>query len=152
MSDNNSRYTLEPKDVLLNRGIKFSIPIEKSFKENNWGLYYHGRAGWIFQTSAANEPTDTLSVVLDHTLGEISLFRDDLPPTIGRLRTSSRNRKIFINFRYYDNLVIPEIDGEHHRVWCESEEELNKGKHSLKITLKDKVKNETSLARTVTVR
>jgi hypothetical protein len=171
MSDNNShsiRYTLEPQNVLLNRGIKFSIPIEKLFKENHWGLYYRGRAGWIFQTSTADEQTNTFSIVLDRMLGELSLFRDDVPPTIGRLRAHSRSGKVFINFRYYDNLsgvdtdeiklyindklVIPEIDGEHHRVWYEGEEKLDPGKHSLKIILKDKAKNETSLSRTITVR
>ena len=49
-------------------------------------------------------------------------------------------------------MVIPEIDGEHRLVSYIGEERLDHGKHHIRISMKDRMKNETVVSRVVTVR
>jgi len=159
-------YELKPRDLLLNRGLKISI---KSNEPNNYlGLYYRSNQGWIFQTAAKDEGTEYFSTLLTYTLGDIGLFQDDIAPTIGRLHLKYNNPNLYISFRYYDNLsgvdtdeikiyldnklIIPEIDGEHSKVFLNEQEHLDKGKHIVRITLKDRMKNSTELVRTLNVK
>jgi hypothetical protein len=161
-------YLFGPEDVPLDRGLRVTLRAPTPSHNEHWGLYYRGRSGWVFQTADLDSGATTFSTVLNSTLGEVGLFRDDTPPTIGRLRTSVRNGNIALAFRYHDNLsgvdtdeiklyidntlVIPEIDGEHRLVSYSGTEPMQRGKHQLKITVKDRTKNETSITRTFQVR
>ena len=170
-SDNSKQstiYSLGPTDVPLDRGIRLSLPLPVASDENHSGLYYRGRSGWIFQPSTVDPEKKTMSANLNNTLGDVGVFRDDTPPNIGRLRTRLHDRNISISFRYFDNLsgvdtdeiklyidnalAIPEIDGEHRFVSYDSVQPLEHGKHQIKIIVKDRSKNETSLTRIVQVR
>jgi hypothetical protein len=168
-SDNNlTSYKLLPSDVLLHRGIKVSVPVSPNIEKNHLGLYFRSNGGWIFQTQKVDSGSYSYSTLLDHRLGELALLRDDIQPSFGFVRVLPGRGFVKISFRYHDNLsgvdteeikmyidgklVIPEIDGEHSRVWYRSEEQLERGKHSIKLIMKDRAKNETDLTRSFTVR
>jgi hypothetical protein len=160
-------YTLEPQDVLLNRGIRVSLPAPDDAGPH-WGMYFRSNGGWVFETGRMDSLSRTFSTTLARTLGDLALFEDDQPPSIGRLRVQPRKGKLFLSFRYFDNLsgispddiqlrlddrmIIPEIDGEHHRAWYLGEEPLAKGRHTLLVTVRDRANNETQVSRTFLVR
>ena len=147
-------YSFNPQDVLLNKGITISIESEKN---NHIGIYTKVTGDWRFQTTTLDADGKYLSAKFIRTLGEVALFEDNQPPTISRVRVQVRNQKPFIIFRYHESmsgfnddkfrmyldeeLVIPEIEWENHRVWYQSEEKLEKGTHSLKIIIADKTGN-----------
>ncbi|HZY10956.1 MAG TPA: M23 family metallopeptidase [Bacteroidota bacterium] len=164
----NMVYSLEPQDILLNRGITVAVSENTNAEGNHVGLYFRSNGGWIFQSSRQNPITKMFSTTLTRTLGDLALLQDDVGPTIGRLKVYPRKGFVYIAFRYHDNLsgvdtdeiklyldhnlVIPEIDGEHRRVWYMAERPLERGNHKLHITLKDQMKNETEITRNFTVR
>jgi hypothetical protein len=163
---NSTVYILEPQDVLLNKGINVSV--DAGSTGDHLGLYFRANGGWVFQTSTFDPGKTTLTTTLTRTLGELVVMKDETEPTIGRLRAYASKGKALVSFRYHDNLsgvdtdeikmyiddvlVIPEIDGEHNRVWYKSEEPLTKGRHSLRIAMKDRMKNATEVTRLLTVR
>jgi hypothetical protein len=161
-------YTLEPQDRLLDRGIQISVPYDASEDWKHLGLYFRSNGGWILESSQPDFVHHTFSARLSRTLGELCILPDNEPPTLGRLRVLPRRGKVYVAFHYYDNLsgldtdeikmyidgdqAIPEIDGEHHQVSYQSEDQLARGKHALRITAKDQIGNTTELSRTFTVR
>lgn len=163
VSNNQVIYQLSPQDVLINNGITFSVPVPSNAESNKLGLYFRTNGGWRFQTRTVDTNRQTFSTTLTRTLGELALFQDDTPPSIGQLKVVTRNGRVFIQFRYNDNLsgvnsneiklyiddklVIPEIDGEHRRVWYHTDEKLEKGKHTLKIIAKDMMNNSAEISR-----
>ena len=120
------------------------------------------------QTAVRDSGMNTFSTRLTRTLGELALLKDSEPPSIGRLRIYSRGGRPFAAFRYHDNLsgvdtdeikmyidetvVIPEIDGEHRQVSYQSTERLNRGRHTLKIIMKDRMSNPSEVTRVFSVR
>lgn len=161
-------FSLEPSDVLLRDGITCSLESPTDRQAQNLGLYFRSNRGWVFQTNRPDSGGKTYSTRLTRTLGELALFADETPPTIGRLRVAPRGGRVAIGFRYYDNLsgvdldelrmtiddtlVIPEIDGEHHRIWYEAEQPLGRGKHTLQIRMNDRQGNSMNYERRFTVR
>jgi hypothetical protein len=161
-------YTLGPDDVLLNRGITVSLSSNGNPIADHSALYFRSTAGWIFQTSKLDSGRKSFSTTLTRTLGEVAILQDDESPLIGRLRILPRSGKVFISFRYYDNLsgvdtdeikmyidnnmIIPEIDGERRSVWYQADERINRGRHTLSVTIKDRQKNEASVTRAFTVK
>jgi len=159
-------YILEPQDVVLNKGIK--VQVDAGGAKDHAGLYFRANGGWIFQTATPDPGTSIFSTTLTRTLGELVVMNDDIPPSIGRVGAHVSKGKALVSFRYHDNLsgvdtdeikmyiddnlVIPDIDGEHNRVWYKSEEPLTKGRHSLRITVKDRMKNSAEVTRLLTVR
>lgn len=159
-------YEFEPTDALLNRGVTFSLPVPSNADKRHLGLYFRSTGNWIFQTATPDR--GYFSTTMTRTLGDLALLPDGEPPTIGRLRVLARSRKVFVSFRYHDNLsgvdpdeiklyidkmlVIPEIDGEHKKVAYQSDNKLEPGKHSLKLVVKDRMKNESDLSRSFTVK
>ncbi len=160
-------YSLQPDDVLLNGGIRFSVA-SPAAGDSSLGLYYRSSGGWVLVASHPDSGGKTFSATLSRRLGDLSVMKDDEPPTIGRLRVSPRGGKVFVAFAYHDNLagvdpdalrmtidgnlVIPEIDGEHHRVWYQSDERLPRGRHTLTITMSDRMRNSADWSRTFSVR
>ena len=161
-------YTLEPQDRLLDDGVRVSVPYDASEEWKHPGLYFRSNGGWILQAAQPDAGRHTFTAKLSRTLGELCVLPDNEPPTLSRLRVLPRRGKVYVAFHYYDNLsgvdtdeikmyidgnpAIPEIDGEHHQVWYQAEEQLPRGKHSLRITTKDQIGNKTELSRTFTVR
>jgi hypothetical protein len=159
-------YVLGPDDVLLNKGIRVSVA--SAAVNTSLGLYFRSNGGWIFQTGTPDKGGNVYSTTLSRTLGELALFKDNEPPSIGRLRVTPRQGKVFATFRYRDNLsgvdtdeikmyidttlVIPEIDGEHNTVSYQERESLSRGKHTLRITVKDRMKNESEVKRIFSVK
>lgn len=163
-----SGYELIPEDILLNQGITVTIPVATSFDKQHYGLFFRSDKGWVFQTAEPDSTGKFFSTQLTRTLGEVALLHDDSPPSIGRLRVFPRGGKPNIGFSYYDNLsgidpdeikmyiddvlVIPEIDGEHHRVWYQADKRLERGRHTLNVIMKDRMKNETKATRLFSIK
>ena len=161
-------FSFEPKDILIKTEINFSIPVAKISDVDHAGLFYRSTGGWLFQTKELSENKLYFKTAVKRMLGEFAIFHDITPPTIGRLRTSIQNRYLSVSFRYHDNLsgvnpddikmyiddslIIPEIDGEHRKVICQSNERLSKGKHTLKIIIQDRMKNRSEITRQISVR
>jgi hypothetical protein len=161
-------YSLEPEDVLLKKGITVSVPVPPGVRGDHLGLYYRSNAGWVFQTSEPDPGGASYSAQLTRTLGELALFDDDVRPSIGRLKVLPRSGRLYVGFRYYDNLsgvdaneiklyiddqpAIPEIDGERRRVWFDSEQPLSRGKHRLRVTIRDRAGNSSEELRTFSIR
>jgi hypothetical protein len=95
-------------------------------------------------------------------------MRDAEAPSFGRLRTGSSRGKPYASFRYHDNLsgvdtdeikmyiddalVIPEIDGERRLVSFTARDPLTRGRHTMKITMSDRMGNTSEIQRTITTR
>ncbi len=148
--DNRTIYTLNPQDVLLNKGIRVSI---KSNNPND-GLYIFRKRDWVFQNKSAN--SNYLTTTLTRTLTDVGLFEDNTKPFISNLKIRIRNRRPSIAFRFGDgmsgidyknfrlyinnDLIIPEIDGN--RLWYNADNPLPKGNYTLRIDISDKVGNQ----------
>jgi hypothetical protein len=158
-------YSFNPQDVLLNKGITISI---ESKMNDRIGIYTKVTGDWRFQTSTLDTDGKYLSAKFIRTLGEVALFEDNQSPTISRVRIQVRNQKPFIIFKYHDNLsgfnddkfkmlidnelIIPEIEWENHKVWYQGDEKLERGTHSLKIVIADKTNNSNEINTTFRVR
>lgn len=110
--------------------------------------------------------TGFVATSLTYTLGDIALMKDTTPPQIVYLKINSRGKRPTVQFRVYDDLsgidaneiktyiddefVIPEID-DRSRVRCETEKPLTKGKHVLRIIVKDNMQNASSYTRSFAV-
>jgi hypothetical protein len=161
-------YVFEPDDILLNQGIKFSVDPGNDGPADHLGLYFRSIGGWIFQTSTRDPDRNTFSTTLQRTLGELAVLRDADPPSFGRLRTGSSRGKPYASFRYHDNLsgvdtdeikmyiddapVIPEIDGERRLVSYAARDPLARGRHTMRITMSDRMRNISEIQRTITIR
>lgn len=161
-------YSLSPQDVLLRSGLKVTVPAPPGSERERLGLYFRSNAGWVFQTSTPDPGGASYSTTLTRTLGEVALLADEIQPSIGRLKVLPRGGRVYVGFRYFDNLsgvdadeiklyiddapVIPEIDGERRRVVYEADEQLPRGKHRLVVSLRDRAGNHSEEARTFTIR
>lgn len=161
-------YILEPQDVLLNGGITVTLPYDGDIIADRAGIYVRTTGGWVFQTCDPDSGGRTLSAFLDKTLGDVAVLRDQESPSFGRLRVLPRGGRVFVGFRYHDNLsgvdtdeikmyindqlVIPEIDGEHRGVRYEAENRLARGQHTVRITMKDRARNTAEIERRFKVR
>ncbi len=157
-------YSLSPDDVLLNGGIRVSM---KSGSENKPGLYFRGNGGWTLENSKPDSQK-ALGATLSRMLGDVAILNDDVPPRFGRLRVWQRKGILLASFRYADDLsgvdpdeikmyldgklVIPEIDGEHRRVTFEGDGRLDRGRHDMRILMKDRAGNASEISRVVSVR
>jgi hypothetical protein len=163
-----SVFIFEPQDQLLNTGIRIGVPYDRERAGRHAGLFFRANGGWLFQTFVVDSVTHCFTTTLTRTLGELAVLEDDQPPAIGRLRVTSKNKIPVISFRYVDNLsgvdtdeikvyiddtlVIPEIDGEHRTVFYTGDGPLSPGKHIVRITAKDRMKNESTVSRMLSIR
>jgi hypothetical protein len=162
---NSTLYTLEPRDVLLNRGIRVALTIPEEL--NGGALYFRSTGGWFFQTAQPDPGSRKFSTLITRVLGDFVILKDVTPPFIANLRVSARRGIPTVSFSYRDDfsgvdtdetfmyiddgLVIPEIDGEHRRITYQSDRQVPRGKHRLKIVMKDRAGNATEFTRTFTV-
>ncbi len=160
-------YTLEPHDVLLNGGIRVSLPVVAD-GNGTPGIYYRANRGWVLLNATPGSFPGKISGMLTTMLGEVAVLTDDTAPTVGLLRVRAPGGKPSFSFRYHDDLsgvdleksvvtiddavIIPEIDGEHRRVKYTGTQRLKKGRHLLKVVMRDLVGNESSVQRWFTVR
>jgi hypothetical protein len=166
--DGRTVFSFEPRDVLLNRGIRVSVPVEGS-GGGRPGLYHRTNQGWSLLDAGGGAPAPgRVTGLITTTLGDVAAMSDGTAPTAGLLRVRVPGGKPAVSFRYHDNLsgvdlekcvltidddvVIPEIDGEHRRVRYTAARRLAKGKHLLKIVLVDRAGNESTTQRWFTVR
>ncbi len=167
--DHSTVYVLDPQDRLLNRGIRVTVPLDPAGGGTaHRALFFRSNGGWIYRTDKPDSGGKSFSTTLTRTLGELAVLADDEPPSFGRLRVSAPRGKPFIRFRYHDNLsgvdtdeiqvtidgvlVIPEIDAERHEALYQADSRIDRGKHSVRVTMRDRMHNESSLSRTFTVR
>lgn len=143
-------YSLNPQDVLLNKGIRVTM---KSANQND-ALYTARKKDWVFQTKSANN--NYLTTTLTRTLTDIGLFEDSTEPFISNMKLRTRNRRPSIAFRFGDamsgidyknfrmyinnDFIIPEIEGN--RLWYDADNPLPKGNHTLRIEISDKAGNQ----------
>lgn len=165
---NQITYTTEPKDILLDKGVTISVPLGAGRNNDQVGLYHRASGGWNFKTADRTRGGEYMSAAITRMLGEFAIMRDETAPTIGRLRVSAPGGRLSASFRYYDNLsgvdpdeikmfigdeiIIPEIDGEHRKVSYKGRERLPRGAHILRITVADRMKNKYEISRRFVVK
>ncbi len=163
-----TKFNLAPTNVILNGGFRVSVPITLPDIGEKHGLFFRGNGGWVFQTATPDADKKYFSTTLTRTLGELAIFKDEAPPSIGKVRVIQSKGFVGGSFRYSDNLsgvdfnelkvtiddqiVIPEIDDEHHYTSFRTIEPLKAGKHTLVITMRDRMKNESKVSRVITVK
>jgi hypothetical protein len=167
-SQHGTIYSFEPKDVLLNKGIRVTVQPAGDRTEENQALYCRTNGGWLFQTGTRDGQTGSYTTAISRTLGDFTLLEDRSAPAITRLRCGVRSGVVNASFRYFDNLsgidpdniklyldntlVIPEIDGEHRMVSYTGDTHLTRGKHVFRITVSDRAANTATIVRNLAVR
>ncbi len=156
-------YTLTPEAVILRDGLTVSIADSAG---GHRGLFFRNGGQWEF---IGGGESGLATGTMTRTLGEVALLTDDAPPVVSLISiTGTSGRRPVIRFRFndamagieYDDLkayidnavVIPEIDGEHHRALLQPPEPLERGSHQLTIHLKDRMGNATTAERRFVLR
>jgi len=164
--DDTAVYSLKPEYTVLNQGINVSTRLGTT--DDRHGLFLHSRRGWELLASSQMSENGMLSGRVTQSLGDIGLFVDNIPPAISRLNIDTKQRRPTVSFRCSDNfsgveyddlilyidggIVIPEIDGEHHRVTYRAAEPLDRGSHLLKIRALDELGNVVEIERSFKIR
>ena len=159
-ADGRRSYRLGPRHVVLRRGI--TVAMERDATTSG-DLYVREHSSWSLLARALDAELP-VSGRLRRSLGELTLMEDSRGPSAGDLRFPTLSRRTLrFSFSYDDDLsgvdydsvktyidgavVIPEIDGEHHRVHYLSRDPLARGPHLLTIRLRDNVGNLTTVER-----
>ncbi len=162
---NNEIYVLSPENTILNAGLTASVRVNPNMA--NQGLYLTGGGRDELVTSTVHGEWRTGKIT--RSFGELALVVDDTPPNVSSLSvTRTSTTRPTISFRYGDNLsgvdydglkiyiddkfVVPEVDGEHHRVLCQVTDPLDRGSHQLIIRLRDLMGNSREVERRFVVR
>jgi hypothetical protein len=159
-------YRFEPGRAVLDEG--FTVSVRRTSGKTKEALFLRPGRNWSLLRTTGPDTGSWITGHMHRFLGDIAALRDEEPPTIGGLRINSRtNRRPLISFRFRDNLAgieyqkvklyidsvmtIPEIDGEHARVFCVPDSSLERGSHQLSIRLEDKMGNVALFGRTFNV-
>jgi hypothetical protein len=158
-------FGIEPEGVPLDGGLTFVV--KKPAWMNHAGVYTRDGPAWEFHSRAETAETGHVTFRLKKFLEGFSIREDSRPPEVRRLRIEGSGRRPRIFFRFRDNLagveyeslklyidetmIIPEIDGEHHRATAQPETSLSRGSHRLTIRLKDRMGNSTLVERSFRV-
>ncbi len=160
-------YRFEPGRAVLNKG--FTVAVRRTPGDSKEALFTRTSSDWSLLRAVQPDTGLWITGRVRHFLGDIAARRDEEPPSIKRLNIDPRpNRRPLISFRFQDNLagieyqqaklyidsvmMIPEIDGEHKRVFCMPDSSLERGAHRLSIRLEDKMGNVALFGRTFNVR
>ena len=160
---NEMAYKFEPRDVLLNRGLKIAVRKPNSSLRNP-ALYLRTGHNWEFNPTQFDSTTQYYTTTITHTLGDVALLDDAIPPWISTPRISWLGRILNVRFSIGDQLsgidgegiqvfldgqfLIPEVDGRW-RVNARSERALERGTHRLVIRARDKAGNKLEVERTL---
>lgn len=157
-------YHLGPDRVVLRDGL--TVTLKDTSKYPRRGLFARTRGSWEYIGGVNG---DRLSGRLPRWLGDLTILEDNVPPTLSSVSvTGTGARMPKIRFRFGDDLsgveydelkvyiddhiVIPEVDGEHHRAVYQAPEPLTRGSHQLTIQLKDRLGNSTRAERQFVLR
>jgi hypothetical protein len=160
-------YRFEPGRAVLNRG--FTVALRRTPGNSKEALFTRTSRDWTLLRAVQPDTGSWITGRVHRFLGDIAARRDEEPPSITKLSIDQRpNRRPLISFRFQDNLAgieyqqlklyidsvmtIPEIDGEHKRVFCTPDSSLERGSHRLSIRLEDKMGNVALVGRTFNVR
>ncbi|MGB6122938.1 MAG: peptidoglycan DD-metalloendopeptidase family protein [Bacteroidota bacterium] len=168
--DDNGRpvYSLLPRHTVLRGGLEVIIRSDAAGDQKT-GLYFRTGRSWNLRWSEANREEKTFSSLLRHRFGEVTVRRDTVPPWLGNLSIRKLSRRMpRFSFRFGDdlagidydgvkayiddNLVVPEIDGEHRRAFYQFTQPLERGSHQLTVHVRDNVGNTTTVERRFLVR
>jgi hypothetical protein len=156
-SGSSPAYSLLPRYTVLNRGVV--IKLRRDPTRMNQSLLYRNASRGSWSLASTLRQGEYIVDTLTRWLGDISLQTDVTPPVVKRIVTPQRYSKQphHVSFRVGDNLsgveykelklyidnmfVIPEIDGEHRRVVNRLAQPLKRGRHTLRIVLKDRLGN-----------
>ncbi len=165
--DGRKRYSLLPRFAILDRGVTVKIKTESD--GHHQSIYFRGRSS-RWSLSPTQRSGEYLVSQLNRMLGDVTVMTDSRPPTISRLSVPTRSKKFphIVSFRVRDNLsgveykelklyidgefVVPEIDGEHRRVVNKLEHPLQRGSHTIRIQVKDRMGNTQEVRRSFKVR
>jgi hypothetical protein len=167
ISGGDTIYRFEPGRTVLNKG--FTVAVRRTPGKSREGLFTRTDGGWSLLRALQPDTGLWITGDVHRFLGDIAAKRDEEPPTIGGISIDpGASRRPSISFRFRDNLAgieyqqvklyidsvmtIPEIDGEHKRVFCVPDSSLERGSHRLSIRLEDKMGNVTLVGRTFNVR
>jgi hypothetical protein len=160
-------YSLAPDHVILRDGVKVSV--RARHRSATQGLFFSKVERWSLISPTPDSTGMTYTATVRRTLGNVAILSDDSPPMVSALKITglSGSRPAF-SFRYEDDLagvdyetfktyldstiVIPEIDGEHHRAFQRCTDPLQRGSHLLTIHLSDLLGNATTVERRFIVR
>lgn len=165
--DREAHYTLLPDNTILKGELKATVTVDQPHESQ--GLFFSGISGWELLDQSSGQNKKTFTGTITRTLGDIAIRTDEVPPNISRLSISrTASRRPTISFRYGDNLsgveykelktyidgvvVIPEVDGEHHKATYTPAHALERGSHQLIIRIKDLMGNQNQVGRQFSVR
>lgn len=165
--DGRNRYSLLPRFAILDRGL--TVKMKTKTDRPNQAIYFRGRSS-RWSLSPTERSGEYLVTQLNRMLGDVAVMTDSKPPNVSRLSVPTRYKKLphIVSFRVRDNLsgveykelklyidgkfVVPEIDGEHRRVVNRLAQPLQRGTHTLRIRLKDRMGNAREVRRSFNVR
>ncbi|MGA9117907.1 MAG: M23 family metallopeptidase [Bacteroidota bacterium] len=166
-SGDSPSYVLSPRMAVLRDGLR--VRVRMQVPDDRAGLYFRGRGGLRY-IGAAHSPTDTLlEGRITQTLGSLQVRHDNTPPSIRGLSLHvDPNRTVRVSFRLRDDLsgveyesvklyidktfVVPDIDGEHHRIRYQSSDPLEGGTHHFLIRCHDRAGNICTVERSFRVK
>jgi hypothetical protein len=166
-SGGNAIYRFEPGRAVLDEG--FTVAVRRTSGKTKEMLFARTGREWSLLRTAHPDTGSWSTGDMHRFLADIGAKRDEEPPTIGKLRIDpGAKRRPLISFRFRDNLAgieyqqvklyidgvmtIPEIDGEHKRVFSVPDSSLERGSHRLSIRLEDKMGNVELFGHTFNVR
>ena len=162
-----SLYAFFPEYTVLNKGLTAVVKTVPT--QSKLGLFFRGEGTFELLATTQNNTGELLRGRITQTLGELSVLADDTPPSIPGIKISrATGGRPAIAFRVSDNLsgveynelkmyidgetIIPEIDGEHRRVFYQVTDPLERGSHQLTIHLQDRMGNSRDVAQRFAVR
>jgi hypothetical protein len=149
-------YYLLPDRVVLDRGFRASVRVQLPRAKR--ALLYSTTGSRRIVAVAQSNGDSVLTGGITRALGELKTFVDTVSPSVTGLRIRGESsRRPTISFHFDDDLsdieykelktyidgevVIPEVDGEHHVASCQADQPLTRGSHRVTIRLKDRMGN-----------
>lgn len=161
-------YLVKPEHIALRGGLSVTVRAPGGLSKPALFATGIGSSVELLASSPGGDDTE-ISGRMTRTVGDIVVTEDVTPPHVSRLQVGgAQGGKPFIRFRYGDDLsgvdyqefkmyiddqiVVPEIDGEHRRAFHQVTAPLARGSHRLLIRLKDRLGNTSEVERRFTVR
>jgi hypothetical protein len=160
-------YELLPEGAILRNGFAVTLHADKPLDRQ--AIYRRTGGNWTLLSRSGHSAGREKTARMTERLGTIALLVDSDPPVMNRFHFLKRaHSRPLATFRVGDGLsgvdyqslkayidgkfVVPEIDGEHHKVTVIAPEELTRGSHHLQVRVQDYMGNSTILERGFVVR